>query len=193
MPDVETWQLMEALSLLSVLAKADKIYTREICNILGKTGPIHFSETGSDLYLWAQQTLSGAESALAGRPDLIVTTSPDSPDAGNISRIIEAKCRKSLGAPEYVSAVTEGGDDDGGSPVDEILGLGSGDSDEARLYDRAVAIVARDRKCSTSYIQRKLQIGYNRAARLVDEMENQGVVGPANHVGKREVLVGEIE
>jgi S-DNA-T family DNA segregation ATPase FtsK/SpoIIIE len=100
---------------------------------------------------------------------------------------------KSLGAPEYVSSVTEGGDDDGVSGVDEILGLGSGESEEAQLYDRAVAIVARDRKCSTSYLQRKLQIGYNRAARLVDEMEAQGVVGAANHVGKREVLVGEIE
>jgi S-DNA-T family DNA segregation ATPase FtsK/SpoIIIE len=101
---------------------------------------------------------------------------------------------KSLGPPTYVEAVTEGGADDesGGPSVDELLGL-SGELTEEQLYDRAVAIVARDRKCSTSYIQRKLQIGYNRAARLVDEMENQGVVGPANHVGKREVLVGEIE
>jgi S-DNA-T family DNA segregation ATPase FtsK/SpoIIIE len=101
---------------------------------------------------------------------------------------------KSLGPPVYVEAVTEGGADEegGGTSVDELLGLG-GEMSEEQLYDRAVAIVARDRKCSTSYIQRKLQIGYNRAARLVDEMENQGVVGPANHVGKREVLVGEIE
>jgi S-DNA-T family DNA segregation ATPase FtsK/SpoIIIE len=99
---------------------------------------------------------------------------------------------KSLGPPSYVSAVTEGGDEDGPTSIDEVLGLG-GEFSEEQLYDRAVAIVARDRKCSTSYIQRKLQIGYNRAARLVDEMENQGVVGPANHVGKREVLVGEIE
>jgi S-DNA-T family DNA segregation ATPase FtsK/SpoIIIE len=100
---------------------------------------------------------------------------------------------KALGPPSYVEAVTEGGgDEEGGTSVDEILGL-SGEMSEEQLYDRAVAIVARDRKCSTSYIQRKLQIGYNRAARLVDEMENQGVVGPANHVGKREVLVGEIE
>jgi DNA segregation ATPase FtsK/SpoIIIE, S-DNA-T family len=54
-------------------------------------------------------------------------------------------------------------------------------------------VVARDRKCSTSYIQRKLQIGYNRAARLVEEMEAMGVISSANHVGKREVLVGEAE
>ena len=55
-----------------------------------------------------------------------------------------------------------------------------------------MAIVARDRKCSTSYIQRKLAIGYQRAARLVEQMEEQGVVTPANKVGKREILVGEV-
>jgi S-DNA-T family DNA segregation ATPase FtsK/SpoIIIE len=54
-----------------------------------------------------------------------------------------------------------------------------------------VAIVAKDRKCSTSYIQRKLAIGYNKAARLVEQMEDEGVVSSANHVGKREVLVPE--
>ena len=58
--------------------------------------------------------------------------------------------------------------------------------------DQAVAIVAKDRKCSTSYIQRKLAIGYNKAARLVEQMEEQGVVSAANHVGKREVLVPEV-
>ena len=57
-------------------------------------------------------------------------------------------------------------------------------------YDRAVAIVLRDRKCSTSYIQRRLQIGYNRAASLIERMEKEGVVGQPNHAGKREVLVG---
>ena len=59
------------------------------------------------------------------------------------------------------------------------------------LYDQAVAIVAKDRKCSTSYIQRKLGIGYNKAARLVEQMEQEGVVTPANHVGKREILIPE--
>ena len=58
------------------------------------------------------------------------------------------------------------------------------------LYDRAVAIVLRDRKCSTSYIQRRLSVGYNKAASLVERMEKEGVVGPANHAGKREILVG---
>jgi S-DNA-T family DNA segregation ATPase FtsK/SpoIIIE len=97
---------------------------------------------------------------------------------------------KTLGAPDYVDAVIEEAEDGEASAIDEILGLG-GDGGEAELYDQAVMIVARDRKCSTSYVQRKLQIGYNRAARLVEQMEDQGVVSPANHVGKREVLVEE--
>ncbi|MCG8650289.1 MAG: hypothetical protein MI861_10680, partial [Pirellulales bacterium] len=63
----------------------------------------------------------------------------------------------------------------------------SGDS----LYDQAVAIVMRDGKASTSYIQRRLSIGYNRAATLIERMEDEGVVGPANHAGKREILVGD--
>ncbi|MEO0426867.1 MAG: DNA translocase FtsK 4TM domain-containing protein [Pseudomonadota bacterium] len=98
---------------------------------------------------------------------------------------------KSLGQPDYVTAVTEGADDETQSLVDEKLGLAAaGDGDDA-LYDKAVAIVARDRKCSTSYIQRKLAIGYNKAARLVEMMEDQGVVTPANAVGKRDILVEE--
>jgi len=98
---------------------------------------------------------------------------------------------KSLGEPEYLSAVTDGGDDEAQAMVDEKLGLASAGDDEATLYDKAVAIVARDRKCSTSYIQRKLAIGYNKAARLVEQMEEQGVVSPANAVGKRNILVEE--
>ena len=64
---------------------------------------------------------------------------------------------------------------------------GSGDA----LFDQAVAVIARDRKVSTSYLQRRLQIGYNRAASLVEKLEDEGMVSPANHAGKREVLVGE--
>ncbi|MCE9648035.1 MAG: DNA translocase FtsK [Parvibaculum sp.] len=94
---------------------------------------------------------------------------------------------KKQGVPEYLEAITaepeEGGPD--------MFGLdgepGSGDD----LYDKAVAIVARDKRASTSYIQRRLQIGYNRAARLIELMEEQGVVSPPNHQGKREVLVGD--
>ncbi len=85
-----------------------------------------------------------------------------------------------MGQPDYVGAVTEGADEEAQALVDLKLGLAQpGDSDD-ELYDRAVAIVARDRKCSTSYIQRKLAIGYNKAARLVEMMETQGVVTPAN-------------
>jgi len=89
---------------------------------------------------------------------------------------------KTRAAPDYIDEITEddgppepfGGDDEGGS----------GDG----LYDQAVALVCRERKASTSFVQRHLQIGYNRAARLIEKMESEGVVSPANHVGKREVL-----
>ncbi|MCB6177797.1 DNA translocase FtsK 4TM domain-containing protein [Rhodobacter sp. Har01] len=97
---------------------------------------------------------------------------------------------KSFGPPAYMSGVVEGPEDDVASDIDMVLGLGGDGSDDA-LYDQAVAIVAKDRKCSTSYIQRKLGIGYNKAARLVEQMEDQGVVTPANHVGKREILIPE--
>jgi S-DNA-T family DNA segregation ATPase FtsK/SpoIIIE len=98
---------------------------------------------------------------------------------------------KSFGAPEYVGGVVEGPDEDRESSIDQVLGLGGNTDGEDALYDQAVAIVIKDRKCSTSYIQRKLAIGYNKAARLVEQMEDQSVVSPANHVGKREILVPE--
>ncbi|MTE00109.1 DNA translocase FtsK [Paracoccus sp. YIM 132242] len=98
---------------------------------------------------------------------------------------------KSFGPPSYKSGVVEGVEDEAASDIDAVLGLGGDGGDDA-LYDQAVMIVAKDRKCSTSYIQRKLAIGYNKAARLVEQMEEQGVVSAANHVGKREVLVPEV-
>ncbi len=98
---------------------------------------------------------------------------------------------KTFGTPEYVSGVVEGPADGKESDIDQVLGLGGNTDGEDALYDTAVAIVARDRKCSTSYIQRKLAIGYNKAARLVEQMEDQGLVSPANHVGKREILIPE--
>ncbi len=97
---------------------------------------------------------------------------------------------KSFGPPVYMSGVIEGAEEDGADDIDLVLGLGAGEGDDS-LYDQAVAIVAKDRKCSTSYIQRKLGIGYNKAARLVEQMEEQGVITPANHVGKREILLPE--
>jgi S-DNA-T family DNA segregation ATPase FtsK/SpoIIIE len=65
--------------------------------------------------------------------------------------------------------------------------------DATDLYQQAVQIVQRDKKASTSYIQRRLQIGYNRAASIMERMEQEGIVGQANHAGKREILVGTEE
>ncbi|RFU14509.1 hypothetical protein DZD18_01275, partial [Rhodobacteraceae bacterium W635] len=98
---------------------------------------------------------------------------------------------KSFGPPDYAASVLDGPDEEKESDIDAVLGLGGNTTGEDALYDQAVAIVAKDRKCSTSYIQRKLAIGYNKAARLVEQMEDEGVVSAANHVGKREVLVPE--
>ncbi len=96
---------------------------------------------------------------------------------------------KSFGPPEYMSGVVEGPDDDKEADIDLVLGLGGNTDGEDALYDQAVQVVLRDRKVSTSYIQRKLGIGYNKAARLVEQMEEEGLVSAANHVGKREILV----
>lgn len=92
---------------------------------------------------------------------------------------------KAQGVPEYLDAITEDDDEeDGGGPA------GTGNlADSADPYDQAVAVVLRDGKASTSYIQRRLGIGYNRAASLIERMEEEGVIGPANHAGKREILV----
>jgi S-DNA-T family DNA segregation ATPase FtsK/SpoIIIE len=94
---------------------------------------------------------------------------------------------KAQGAPEYLYSITV--DEDAEGAADPLAG-GEESND---LYDRAVNVVLRDRKASTSYIQRRLQIGYNRAASIIERMEKEGVVGPANHAGKRDILVGEDE
>ncbi|GHE54848.1 hypothetical protein GCM10019059_12700 [Camelimonas fluminis] len=94
---------------------------------------------------------------------------------------------KSQGRPQYLEAVTameEGEGEEGGAVFDQSAMASAGGD----LYDQAVAIVLRDRKASTSYIQRRLQIGYNRAASLMERMELEGIVGAANHAGKREIL-----
>jgi DNA segregation ATPase FtsK/SpoIIIE, S-DNA-T family len=98
---------------------------------------------------------------------------------------------KAYGPPDYIGGVVEGPEDEQADSIDAVLGLGGNTTGQDALYDQAVAIVIKDRKCSTSYIQRKLAIGYNKAARLVEQMEDQGLVTPANHVGKREILVPE--
>ncbi|MDA9507869.1 cell division protein FtsK [Bradyrhizobium sp. CCBAU 11386] len=97
---------------------------------------------------------------------------------------------KTQGQPEYLEAVTaeEPTEDEDGAVFD-ATGMGADGGGD--LFAQAVAIVKRDRKASTSYIQRRLQIGYNRAASLMERMELEGIVGPANHAGKREILVEE--
>jgi S-DNA-T family DNA segregation ATPase FtsK/SpoIIIE len=96
---------------------------------------------------------------------------------------------KAQGTPDYLDSVT---DEDEQEAAPGFDGMGGGGLEESGdLYDQAVAIVLRDRKVSTSYIQRRLAIGYNRAASIIEKMEKEGVVGPANHAGKREILVGE--
>jgi S-DNA-T family DNA segregation ATPase FtsK/SpoIIIE len=97
-----------------------------------------------------------------------------------------AKFLRDQGQPQYLEEVTAGAEEEGEAGD---LGFGGEGGESNDLYDRAVAVVTRDGKASTSYIQRRLQIGYNRAASLIERMENEGVVGPANHAGKREILV----
>jgi DNA segregation ATPase FtsK/SpoIIIE, S-DNA-T family len=96
---------------------------------------------------------------------------------------------KSQGAPQYLEAVTASDEEDEDSPLFDATAMGGGETND--LYQQAVQVVMRDRKASTSYIQRRLQIGYNRAASIMERMEEEGIVGAANHAGKREILVGE--
>src|SRR5580700_9774639 len=95
---------------------------------------------------------------------------------------------KAQGTPEYLEAVTaEEPQDEDGNPVFDATAMGGAEGGD--LYQQAVQIVTRDRKASTSYIQRRLSIGYNRAASLMERMEQEGIVGQPNHAGKREILV----
>ena len=95
---------------------------------------------------------------------------------------------KAQGLPQYLDGITDE-DEDGAAEYESSSNSGGDGANE--LYDKAVNIVLRDKKASTSYIQRRLSIGYNRAASLIERMEDEGVVGPANHAGKREILVGD--
>ncbi len=98
---------------------------------------------------------------------------------------------KAQGTPEYLDAVTEEPDEESDDPY-ALMGGGNRESGDD-LYDKALAVVARDKKASTSYIQRRLQIGYNRAASLIERMEQDGVVSSPNHKGVREVLLPDHE
>ena len=97
------------------------------------------------------------------------------------------KYLKTQGEPSYLDAITEEPDEPDQTNLLDGEGEGSGDD----LYDQAIAIISRDRKVSTSYIQRRLQIGYNRAARIIEKMEEEGVISAPNHAGKREILVSD--
>jgi S-DNA-T family DNA segregation ATPase FtsK/SpoIIIE len=146
------------------------------------------------------RTILGEQGAeqLLGQGDMLYMAG-----GGRISRVHGPFCSdeevekvvrhlKSQGTPQYLDAVTAADDEDeDGNPVFDATGMGEADGGD--LYQQAVQVVLRDRKASTSYIQRRLQIGYNRAASLMERMEKEGVVGQANHAGKREILVGEEE
>jgi S-DNA-T family DNA segregation ATPase FtsK/SpoIIIE len=99
---------------------------------------------------------------------------------------------KSQGTPEYLDAVTEEPDEETDDPYAAMMAGGNSESGDD-LYDKALAVVARDRKASTSYIQRRLGIGYNRAASLIERMEQDGVISGPNHKGFREVLLPDHE
>jgi S-DNA-T family DNA segregation ATPase FtsK/SpoIIIE len=100
---------------------------------------------------------------------------------------------KSQGQPQYLEAVTAAEEEDeDGNPIFDATSMGA-TGDATDLYQQAVQVVTRDKKASTSYIQRRLQIGYNRAASLMERMEQEGIVGQANHAGKREILVDQEE
>lgn len=112
---------------------------------------------------------------------------------GDVEKVVDHL--KSQGTPSYLNEVTEEGDYSGSEVMGAMFSsgqaTGSGGEKVDELYDEAVAIVAREGKASTSFVQRYLQIGYNRAARIIEEMEKQGVISPATATGKREVLVGD--
>ncbi|MCK0208943.1 DNA translocase FtsK [Starkeya koreensis] len=104
-----------------------------------------------------------------------------------VERVVEhLKCQA---RPEYLDEVTAEDEEEPAAEDGAVFDKSAmGSEDAGDLYDQAVAVVMRDKKASTSYIQRRLQIGYNRAASIMERMENEGIVGPANHAGKREIL-----
>jgi S-DNA-T family DNA segregation ATPase FtsK/SpoIIIE len=101
---------------------------------------------------------------------------------GEVHRVVEHL--RSLGEPQYVEGVLEGGTADG----DEGISLEGGDAESDPMYDQAVAVVVKTRRPSISLVQRHLRIGYNRAARLIEQMERAGLVSPMQANGNREVL-----
>ncbi|MFP6736476.1 MAG: DNA translocase FtsK 4TM domain-containing protein [Rhodospirillales bacterium] len=142
--------------------------------ILGEQGAEQLLGQGDMLYMAAGGQISRVHGPFVSDED--------------VERIV--RFLKSQGTPDYLDAVTEDGDGGFDIPGMESGGSGNGNGGEV-LYDQAVALVAREGKASTSFIQRHLQIGYNRAARIIEQMEDQNVVSKADRVGRREVLIGE--
>ncbi|MBV1697644.1 MAG: DNA translocase FtsK 4TM domain-containing protein [Hyphomicrobiales bacterium] len=145
------------------------------------------------------RTILGEQGAeqLLGQGDMLYMAG-----GGRISRVhgpfvsdgeVEKAVRhlKAQGVPEYLEAVTAEDPEEDGQAVFDSTAMGA--SEGGDLFQQAVQVVTRDRKASTSYIQRRLQIGYNRAASLMERMEAEGIVGQANHAGKREILVEAAE
>ena len=146
--------------------------------ILGEGGAEQLLGQGDMLYM-----------AAGGRITRVHGPFASDEDVENVVNVI-----KSQAEPAYLEDITDGrgGGYDASEVMEAMFGGGDLDGDKIdELYDQAVAVVAREGKASTSFIQRYLQIGYNRAARIIEEMERQGVVGPASKTGKREVLVGD--
>jgi S-DNA-T family DNA segregation ATPase FtsK/SpoIIIE len=137
----------------------------------------------------------GAEQLL-GQGDMLYTSG-----AGQMLRVhgpfvsdeeVEAVAAylRTQGAPRYIESIADAQDASSGA---EPRGAGAGEDANESLYDRAVAVVLRDRKASTSYVQRRLSIGYNRAADLIERMEQEGLISAPNHTGRREILAGETQ
>jgi S-DNA-T family DNA segregation ATPase FtsK/SpoIIIE len=133
----------------------------------------------------------GAEQLL-GQGDMLYTSG-----AGQMLRVhgpfvsdeeVEAVAAylRTQGAPRYVESIADA-QENAGAPGPSAGGAEDGES----LYDRAVAVVLRDRKASTSYVQRRLSIGYNRAADLIERMEQEGLISAPSHTGRREILAGD--
>ena len=148
------------------------------------------------------RTILGEQGAeqLLGQGDMLYMAG-----GGRISRVHGPFCSddevekivrhlKTQGQPQYLEAVTAAEEevDDDGNPIFDATSMGA-TGDATDLYQQAVQVVTRDKKASTSYIQRRLQIGYNRAASIMERMEQEGIVGQANHAGKREILIGQEE
>ncbi len=109
-PSAPTWKLVEILSALAVLTKAQSVETRNIVNMIGKTGPIKYVKDGYPIYLWTQPIMTGDESGLQGRPDIVITRTSDAPSHTNAIQIIESKCKKTLGTKDIRAEFAKGFD-----------------------------------------------------------------------------------